>query len=212
MHTIGSFWYGTPFGPKLLLLGLFGLACIQMVRFVILGLRLYSFTGKPVSPENVAGWVLDPDLLARAALTNRPLFSALAEKLPTTEPCTDRPAVEKALYTLRAAENRFLFLWEQCYADVASTRRAGRLTVLLSLVMIAYAAFPTYSLAYNNTNRPGFLAMLLTADELLALLALGLSLAALLYSISSFFERALAQRMARWKYFSATARNELQND
>jgi len=81
-------------------------------------------------------------------------------------------------------------------------------TFLLSLVMVAYGAFPTYSRFYNNSNRPGSLCLFLTVEQILLLLALGWSCCAMLYLASSFFERALAHRKAGWRYFCESLRNE----
>jgi hypothetical protein len=112
-------------------------------------------------------------------------------------------------YILGAAESRFLYFWERCRADVDSARRAALLAFVLSMVTVAYSAFPIYFLHFNNSKQGGMWSTFWTIRDLLMLLGHGWSCCAVLYLASSFFERALVKRRICWTYFCARLKNEL---
>ena len=80
---------------------------------------------------------------------------------------------------MQAAENRFLYPWEVCTAEVKSTKRLAVLTLLLSFLVVSYGAFSTFSKAFNNTNITGTQALIKTGFRLLDRLAYGLPVAQL---------------------------------
>lgn len=209
MDATNSFWVMQPMSVRLFLLGLLGVIIISVARSGRLARRLYRYSGEPTSPENIVNGKADPDRLAASALAGRVLCRTGLDTRAISQPSMDRVGVGEVPYALRAAESKFSYLWEKCYSDMQSIKRASIFTFLLSLVMVAYGAFPTYSRFYNNSNRPGSLCLFLTAEQLFLLLALGWSSCATLYFASSFFERALAHRKASWKYFCESLRNEL---
>jgi len=212
MDMTHSFWVMQPMSVQLFLLGLLAVALISVMRFGRLASRLYRYAGRRILPENIVKGEVAPDLLAASALASRAPDKAALEKQANSGFSAEGVGAEKVLQVLRVAEIRFAYLWERCYADVESTRRASALTFLVSLVMVAYGASPTYSMYFNDSNRPGSFCLFLTAEQLLALLALGWSGCGALYFMSSFFERALADRKTSWKYLCATLRNELSRD
>jgi hypothetical protein len=197
-----------PMGVKLFLLGLLVVTLISVMRLGRLARRLYRYSGGRILPENIVKEEVEPDLLAASALASRVSNRTALERQVDSGSSAEGVGAEKVLQVLRAAEIRFAYLWERCSADVESTKRASLLTFLVSLAMVAYGASPTYYLYFNNGNLPGSYCLFLTAQQLLALLALGWSCCAALYLTSSFFERALADRKTSWKYFCATLRNQ----
>jgi len=208
MHTVRSFWGEEPLIVKLILLGLFAVVLTSVIRLGGLARRLYRYPGKPISREKIAKGETDPDFLATSALGGRAPLKVVSEKFANSEAATERSGPEKNIGGLRAAEATFLYLWEGYYADVESTKRASLLTVLLSLVMAAFDASPTFDRYFNNGKRTGSTCLFLTVEHILVLLALGWSCCAALYFASSFFERALAHRKTRWRYFCARIKNE----
>jgi hypothetical protein len=54
--------------------------------------------------------------------------------------------------------------------------------------------------------------LLLTLDQLLVTLGLGLSVCAAIYAAASFFERALSDRRIRWKDFCSELRDDLSRE
>ena len=202
-------WIAQPPSVKLFLLGLLTAVIISLVRFVRLARRLSQYTGRPISPEDILKGDADPDLLAASALANRVPSETVPEKSVHPGASTDKASAEKALHILRAAETKFLYLWETCHADVASTRRASVFTCLLSIAMVAHGAYTVFEERCANNNNSGLYCLVPTAEQLVVTFAFGLFLCAMLYLGSSFFERKLAHRKACWNYFSSRLRNEL---
>jgi len=200
MDATNSFWVMQPTSVRLLLLGLLGVAAISVVRSARLARRLYRYSGEPTSLESIVDGRADPDLVAASALAGQALCTTVLGARAVSQPPLDRAGVEGVHCVLRAAENKFSYLWEKCYSDVQSIKSASMFSFLLSLVMVAYGAFPTYSRFYNNSNRPGSLCLFLTVEQLFLLLALGWSCCVALYLAASFFERTLADRKTCWKY------------
>jgi hypothetical protein len=181
-----------PSGIRFILLCLFVLLCVSAVRLTKLALRLYRFVGRASKLRAILRGGGNADLIAA---------SAFAGSL------RDRDLIENPSdHTLCAADARFTYLWDRGHADVESTRRASTLAVLLSMSMVAYGAYPLYQWYFNDTNRTGEWSLFWTIQQLLALLSIGFPCAAILYFASSFFERILAHRKARWRYVYASLR------
>jgi hypothetical protein len=192
---------------RLALLSQAALVLISLVRFVQSGRRLYRYSGERILPEHVLRAEADPDLLAAYALARR-LPCKAVDKRANSELPRNPASTDKVLLILRAAESRFLYLWENCYADVESAKRASLLSFLLAVVMVTYAALPTFSrYVLNKGAYP-----LLAAEHLLVLFTLGCSCCTLLYLASSFFERKLVNRKICWKYFCSRLRDELSRE
>jgi hypothetical protein len=188
-----SLWTVAPLSVRLCLLALYAVAAFQILRSVRLAWRVYRQPSERILAETITSGAIDPDLLARSALANRLPFKDIA-KFPG-----------------ESAEARFLYLWETCYADVVSIRRACFLSVFLSFLMVTCGAYPTYFDCWNNSKVPASFCLIVGGERLLKALSIGLSLCTLLYFLSSYFERILAFRMARWKHFSTVLKIGMQN-
>jgi len=199
---MGSFWIIQPLIVRLFFLALFMVGMIAMLRFTILAWRLYGSPRKRFFPATILTGGVDANILARSALANRLSLEDL-EKHPNPKLLGDGVSGEASLRLLRVAESRFVYLWESCRSDITSTKRACVLALLLSFTMVASGAYPTYFLCYNNSRYSGSYCLIVTGERLLDDLWLGLTLCVILYALSSHFERALAQRMTSWRYFSA---------
>ncbi len=105
-----------------------------------------------------------------------------------------------------------MYLWEGCRAEVESTKRASVLALLLSVAMVACGASPTYHGCFNDSNLPGKYCLFLTVQQTIGLFGLGLSLCSALYWASSYFERILADRRARWEYLGSTLRDKVSRE
>ena len=209
MGLMDLIWYGQQAKLKLFLLWILALFVSSVVRFVKLWWRIARHSGMRLSVDEIVRGNFEPDLLATIALAKPSPCDADLEKSTKFEGDGGDLGVERSLYLLRAADIRFLFLWERYYAVVRSSKWAGSLTCLLSLIMVIYGVFPTYSRYHNDTNLDGTTSFLLAAEQLTTTLAFGLFLAAILYVGASHFERLLMQRKACWNYFSSKMKNDL---
>jgi hypothetical protein len=189
-----GFWGMQPLIVRILLLFLFITAAIALARFVRLARRLCSYSDGQLLLENIARGVVDPDVLAKYALSNRVPRNAGTTAKPPTGPIAAGNA-------LGVAEREFLNLCDICFVDVESTKRAAWLTFLLSLMTVAFGAAPVYMLNCNNSRLSGWLCLFESADQLLKTFGVELSICALLYCVSGFFEQRLSTRRASWKYF-----------
>jgi hypothetical protein len=205
------FWVMLSLSAKLFLLALLGTAIAPIIRAATLVKRLYKSSNQQVSVDDVLNVALSEELLAMGALGNR-LGIGLEAAISSASVTVERTTRGRPLQLLQLADNRFQYLWERCSKDVESTRRASHITVLLSCTMLTYCAFPTYLYFYNNGNRTGLASLLLTTEQLGTLLAIGLSISTVLYFMSSFFRRALNDRMATWKYIRTRLQIELSRD
>jgi hypothetical protein len=190
---------------RLILLSQFALVLISAVRFVKSARRLYRYSGESILTEDIIKGDADPDQLAASALGSRLPCKAILEYRASSKIYRERTSAEKVPQVLRVAKSRFQYLWERCYADVESGMRASLLSFLLSLVMIAYAAIPTFNRYIYNRGAYPFRAV----AHLLVLLTLGWSCCTVLYFASSLFKRKLAERKTDWRYFCSILDNEL---
>jgi hypothetical protein len=212
MNAVHSLWAIQSDSVRLIILCLVATAAIPLARFVRLAHRLYRNPGAPLGREDVLKGAVAPDILAGSALANWALCKTMASRPATSGPPTGRASQEQVRRILREAEIAFLYLWDSCYADVKSARRASVVTLLLSMVMVTYGESAVYSDCFDNGIRTGYACMFLTVEQLLHLLAFGLSLCTLLYLVSSCFRRTLAMRKASWDYFCARLRDELSRE
>jgi hypothetical protein len=216
VRQLDYFWIAQPPTVKLFLIGLSTVFVIALVRFVRLARSLSRSSDTRFLPENILKNILngsaDPDRLATAALQNQELCSSLIATCPNTLAGAENANTGRALHILRMAESRFVYLWEQCDAEARATKRASLLTLLLSSAMVTYSVYPVLNQSCNNNNTGGYGCLLETGLQLTVPLGFGLSLCALLYLGSSFFERRLAHRRTSWKYLSSLLRNGLSHE
>jgi hypothetical protein len=184
------------------------LVLVSVLRLAASARPLYRLQRTRTPLEDVLDGSVEPEFLA---------MCALASRLPSDDIHYDggngmfdggRGALP-VLRVLMLADNRFCYLWERCRADVDSARRASPLVFLLSLVALAYSAFPLYFLHFNNSRQGGLTSLFWALKDLLALLGFGWLCCALLYLTSSFFERALVKRRISWVYFCGRLKSGL---
>jgi hypothetical protein len=206
MQTIGLSWGTQPAFVRCILLSQLALVVLSGVRFARAARRLYLYSGEPVLPEGILKGETSPELLAASALAGRlPL-----KKGPDQHawiPWGEASSVT-ALDIVHTAGSRFAYFCERCDSDVGSTKRASLLAFVLSLVTVAYGAFPMYAACFNNSNRTGYSCLFWTVERLLVLLAVGWSCCALLFFVASFFERTLTDRRISWRYFCSGLKDE----
>ena len=203
------FWAREALIVKIFLLGLLVVVAIALVRLARLVRDLYRSSGEAASPYQIVNGEVDPRILATFALSTGPPGEVTRELRTKVGVSTNSDAVGAVLYSLQTAEDRFLYLCEKSYAEVRAIRRASSLTLLLSLLMVACGAIPTYFWNCNNSNLLRDLCLFNAIDQILRTLAIGLSFCALLYLAAGLLEKTLMIRKASWKYFFATARSEL---
>ncbi len=187
---------------RLFLLYLFYLACFVAVRTSKLVWRLYFFRPHRVPSTDKSDSHSDSIVLARSTLAKRTISG---ERLNTRagghvgHPLHAK-SKEESSSRMSAADTEFVFLWEQCYADIKSMKRLASFTLLLSILLFVYGAFPTWSYEFNNANITGSAALFKASIILLRRLLLGMGACTVVYGISSFLEIVALRRMALWKY------------
>ena len=210
LHDMKLHWNTAPLYAAVFFLYLLVTAGVASIRGLRLAWHLYAFRGHgPVSLESIRSRALDSEYLAKSALANRVRCEAARGGNSNSHEPQDRASEQAALRILQIADTKFLHALEISEAKVASIQRLSWLTLLISFLVFVFGIFPSYGDAFNNHNVTGIQALFTAMAELLARLALGLGIATFLYAISSFFEGALMQRRARWKYFCSTVKNEL---
>jgi hypothetical protein len=205
-------WNMQPSYFRLFLLVLCATGVISFVRSVRLARSLYRYSGDRTLPEHAIKGEPDPDLLAASALASQSRCQAADGRSMSSGFLSDRSNAKRVLYVLRVAESRFQYLWEKCYADAESIRRASLLTFLLSLVVVTYGVSPTFNDFHNGSRLTGGECLYLTLFEQFTRLAIGLSLSTALYLVSGFFERKLADRKTCWNYFCSRLKIEMSRE
>ena len=194
---MSQIWFSVPVQVHLFIFAISVLFFLASARFARLGLRLYRYTGDAILPEKIINGTVDPNHLAAFALASRLLCKRVLPKCMPSEAPTKGAGIEKAILMFHLAESRFSYLWEISNSDVESGKRTSLVVLLLSVAMVGFDAFGP------------FLSWLEMAEQLVRLLAIGTLLAALIYFMSSFFERSLSKRNACWKYFCSRLKNDL---
>jgi hypothetical protein len=187
------------------------LVLLSIARFAGSVYRFYPlWWASRISVEEIFAGNVDSKRLASSGLANRLSNESLRRKRGDSGIALNEADRGELSYTIDVAEHRSSYLGERCQSDVDSARRAAALVFLLSLIAVAYTACPRYLLYYKNNTTIASGAAFLTVRDMFTILGSGLSLCAVLYVASSFFQRALAKRRASWNYFSAMLKDELQ--
>jgi hypothetical protein len=209
------YWASQPTHVRLFLLYLFGVAAVGVVNAVKLARLLYSIPGQRAGisfEEMIFKDVGAKDALAESALGGRGLaYMSLEAWHNETQSAILKIDGSQVLRRVEAAGNRFDYLWGGCHADVTALRRASTPVLLLSLLVVVYGAFPTFHDFCNNSKLVPLDCLILTLDQLLTRLALGLGCCLALHLAANWFDRALIRRKTRWKYFSESLKTELRN-
>jgi hypothetical protein len=211
MDTIYNFLALEPLRIKLFFPGLLAVAVFSLARFGRLAVRLYDYRVAPVLREKFAEGGVAPDNLARASLASRVVCGPFLDRSASSDQPSETLHRTRSLRLLKLADCSFRYQWERCNADVESAKRASVLTLILSCAMVTIGAPASY---FNFSNFGSKHAtesecLLLTLDQLLVTLGLGLCVCAVLYLGAGFFERALAGRLACWKYLCSQLEDDL---
>jgi hypothetical protein len=203
-------WATEPMHAKLFILFLLTASCFAIARTVGLARRLCRFSkSKRISFENIRDGVTDPNILAEHALSNGFSSEISIEGAPKSDSSTRDTREDSGLRTLQAAHAEFLYLWDMCHANVESLKRLVILILLFSFFVVAYGAFPTWTEMFDNANIAGTIALFRAIDALLARLALGLGVCAILYAIYGLFTGILMRRKASWEHFHSVVQDML---
>jgi small-conductance mechanosensitive channel len=93
----------------------------------------------------------------------------------------------------QAAEARFQFVWESCHAAVDSIRKLSMLTLLISLLVLAWGMkTTTQEVAVQKVLALGFLGG--SIAQTLTTFFLGILVCVVLYAFTIFYEGTLARR------------------
>lgn len=189
-----------PFHSKLFILYLLAVYGTAIVCSLKLVWSLTCFVRRRrVSWRSIVHEGNKADVLARFVLSNRISVESLADE--GVDSIKASSSTDDAVFrTLRVADSWFLYLLGICNTYVAIMKRLARLTLLVSVLVVAYGACWTWADQFNDRNITGGLALLFAARLLLWRLSLGLCASAILYAISSLFELKLMRRLNSWKY------------
>ena len=121
-----------------------------------------------VSLEEVITQAVDADRLATAALTN----ALSGEGRSST---AARGAPDDVRRMLQMADARFTYLWSVSHARIVATKGLVRLTLLVSLLVTCYGAYPAFTLEHFDPTVTAYEAWDAAIQVLLARLALGLA-------------------------------------
>lgn len=205
------FWKVQPTYVRCILLVQLAVTVIAVVRSLKLAWRLYRRWNVPIVLEDAVATVL-PNLIARSALANRVRIGRADGKRGNSECAAAAAGKDAVLFGLRMAEAEFSHDWEECWTDLGSIKRASVVTLLLTFVMITGGASTIFAESWQCYSCTGLTALHATVDQILGLLAFGLSVCTALYVVHGFFERLLTDRKARWTYFCAHLMNKLSRD
>lgn len=194
MVATGFSWSSQPDYVRLFILYLFFVGAITIAYSAQLIYRLYYIRLR-ISHQNIFSDPANASLVARSALA----YNSTHVSPTVTEP-------RRSFLILEEAISEFDFLWESCNSRAVAIERLSILTFLLTFLVFAGGAFPTWSAEYNNTNIPGFAALLLSTQTLFLRLAWGLATSSALYVLSSFFLGVLQQRRTHWRRFATHPR------
>ena len=210
MYNVHLRWATEPFYVRLF---------VAYLVFVILGVALlalrlaltfYSLTERiHVRPDNPPHTFI-PDVLVRAAISGRLIFESVSAKCNRQEG-QGRPSRDCLIHPLQLADARFQYLWQRRYTDIIWIRKLSQFTILLSIFIATYGAFPTWGDQFNNRAITGAEAFFGAASLLLERLSLGLGVGTLLYGISVSFERVALCRLALWKCLCLSCGNGFQS-
>lgn len=187
-------WIVLPGVVKLIVFAIGLVALFSVVRFLRLTFLLYRYRfsawrGNPapcVSGTRIAEFVLGGR------------FAGNPE--PETILSICRSAAATRTDGLGQSEVVFTYLFETCSSDIASTKHASALTLLLCIPLLASGAFGTFMYFCGPSQSGTLSCWVRTIDQLLLLLTFGVAVSAVLYFPSIFFAWTLSNREARWKY------------
>ena len=191
---------------KVFVLYLLAVCLVAVVRSARIGWALSPLRGyKPILFRDILNGRVIASVTAKSALSGRVVTESIeGDGLDSSNALS--PSAEKpTLNSLRAADSRFKYLVGKLQVDAALIQKLAWLTLLISILVVVYGAFPTLADQFNNRNVIGSVALLATADLLLSRLALGLAVFVVLYALASTFEVMLLRRVNAWQYILSQA-------
>ncbi len=201
-------WSAHPTHVRLFLIYLFIVICATAVQLLRLSITLgWTRNRRQVSLDTILDGSVDHDLLCQAGLANR--VQASAKKLSAEDRAARRGKSSMALNVIRAAEWKFAYLWQRFQNQIQLLRVVIQLTVLISVLIVIYGAYPTLLDVYGHSHLTGLGALIETVRLLSTRLLMGLSVSALLLIAYGCCEHTLSARRLTWKYFINTSKDEL---
>jgi hypothetical protein len=180
-------------GAKLFVLYLLAVLVISLLKAVSLATQLWRFRSR--LPKEASNDSEKAELLAAAAIGARHLAEPVYKALAAGN-----------LAVLKQANNEFHYMWAMSAAKAESIKRISRLTLFLSVLALAQGTIGALKeISMPKIFGPALLAG--SASETLELLAMGLFVCAVLYSVFSLFEGTLTRRCARWDYLYESAKS-----
>jgi hypothetical protein len=206
-------WAVEPLHVRLFILYLFVAVIVTIVRSLKLTRRIYTLQKRNgVSLRDISHGGISANELAQFALTNRLLVEPSPFVGDYGSGDAETSGEKPTLRTLQIADTKFRYLWQLGSVDVAFMKKLVRLTLLLSLLLVVYGAFPTWSEEFNDHNVTGTVALHRAAGDLLARVTIGVTVSVLIYMVSILFDGSLRRRKTRWRYFYESSRNALSSE
>jgi hypothetical protein len=201
-----AYEYRPPLEEKLFFLYLLWMVVLSAANSVSLVHQLWWFSrDRRTLPGALGGKDRGADVLAIAALTNR--LSSNPTLIGTSQPVDKNDDSRSRSQILQEADRRFSYVWEMCAAEIRSAKRHVLLTLLLSVLVLAYGA-TNISRQIAIDKRVGIGSFSSSVAELLMQVALGISVCAAIYAVFNAFENALVRRKAAWNYFCAKGKSQ----
>jgi len=201
-----AYEYRPPLEEKLFFLYLLWMVVLSVAKSVSLAHQLWWFSrDRQILPSALGGKDRGADVLATAALTNR--LSSDPALIGSSQPVDKNDDSRSRSQILQEADRRLSYAWEICAAKIRSTKRHIRLTLLLSVLVLAYGA-TNISRQIAIDKRVGIGSFSSSVAELLMQVALGISVCAAIYAVFNPFENALVRRKAAWKYFCEKSKSQ----
>ena len=198
-----AYEYRPPLEEKLFFLYLLWMVVLSAANSVSLVHQLWWFSrDRRTLPSALGGKDRRADVLATTALTNRLSSDSL---IGSSQPVDKNDDSRSQI--LQEADRRFSYVWEMCAAKIRSAKRHVLLTLLLSVLVLAYGA-TNISRQIAIDKRVGIGSFSGSVAELLMQVALGISVCAAIYAVFNVFENALVRRKAAWNYFCAKGKSQ----
>ncbi len=195
-------WVASSPAAKLLLVVIGGIVLTAIMRFARLAFRLHPWMKRrTLVPEDMAKGRAAPNLIAAFALGSWSLCDKVLPKCIDAGVPADPSGKDRVIAMLRMSESRFVYLWESCSADVESGKRASLLLLLLSVPLVGFNIFSTYLWFCEGRHVSAYWCLFEMVHHQVSLFAFGVWLSAMVYFMSSVFERLLSKRKASWNYF-----------
>lgn len=206
MHSILVNWSVEPTHVRLFVIYVVAVGCFVAVRSIQLARRLYRPPGaESLTVEAFLDSGATTDRIATAALSGGIRCKSNVQRRDTQQNECQIATTEESTQRFQEVESEFLTRLEVCEADLASMRRLVPLTIGLSIFVVVYGAFPTWTDEFNNSRLTGNVAACMASERLFARFAIGLGVSIFIYTAYSFFTGTLSRRRIHWKQLCGTS-------